>query len=557
MAEPSTVIFWGAGATASLGMRVTEEQGKFIAQLSGVENGLGPRKSLTERVSLALGNSNSPYWHGALFDLITLLGDTEASSSSIHIIDQEHLDAMARHWKRGVTEDDLRKRIMALRLIYDWPALKDVVRICPGFHSEKFKINDLFNVMDMHTPLGHGFRGDEGRFLDARRLLGAKTALKMLLHAMFYIDYQMCLDRKLPTLSQYYDFAIALGKRMQRACVGVADGFDRPQFIRGDVDFVSLNYDPIALWTQWVANRDLNRSPAVPHLGIPAVPLQIFHDMGHFIPSRRVEPSTRPALWYPMNEASAQRLNEGSAGANQRIRLTKFLFPHGCLCWRECPNCGKLSAYHGDDWNLASTSLIPPPPLKGFERRPEYPDIMQLNCADQASRREEKTVWEEGRVDARSCLHCQTLTSTHNTQTVMQSSFKQTPPSFIDEIQRDLRALVMRADHIVFMGYSLPPDDVTYRSFFAARQQRGLVQDGKPPMHCTIVGYEPKMPGWTGPTALKRSDFQPDSAVNSALDIFGIDNVRFYGSGVPHVFLDGAGHVSTQRLEELLTWPTT
>lgn len=73
----------------------------------------------------------------------------------------------------------------------------------------------------------------------------------------------------------------------------------------------------------------------------------------------------------------------------------------------------------------------------------------------------------------------------------MQSSFKARPPSFIEEIQRDLRATTMQADHIIFMGYSLPPDDVTYRAFFSARRQKG----GKD-VHCTVVGKGEDNPEW-------------------------------------------------------------
>jgi len=549
---PGTVIFWGAGATAKLGMRTTGEQGEFISNLTGA-NADSADLSLSNRLSRALGRSDDPYWRNTLFDLITILGDGDGASLNIDIFERDHLAAMARHWKPGADDDELRSRIMALRLVYDWPALKDVVRICPGARSKSFKINDLFNVMDMHIPLGHGFRADEGRFLDQRRLLGAKSALKMILHAMFYIDYHICLRDRRHVLQQYHDFAMALGKRMQDAGRGFSDGFDRETFIRGAVGFVSLNYDPIGLWAQFVANRDLNQSPSVPHVGNPCRPLQLFHDMGHFIPARRVEPKTRPALWYPMNEASAQRLNEAGSGANQSIRLNKFLFPHGCLCWRECPDCGKLSAYHGDEWNIASPSLIPPPPLKGFETRASYPDLAQFHDSEIKWIREEKEKWDDGCVDARACLHCGTLTYTHHTQTIMQSSFKQPPPSFIDEIQRDLRALVMQADHIIFMGYSLPPDDVGYRSFFAARRQRHVVND-KPAVRCSIVDYDRGKPGWTGPAELEREHFPAESPVHGALDIFGKDNVRFYGGGVPEVFLDRAGNVSAQRLEELLTW---
>jgi hypothetical protein len=42
----------------------------------------------------------------------------------------------------------------------------------------------------------------------------------------------------------------------------------------------------------------------------------------------------------------------------------------------------------------------------------------------------------------------------------------------------------MQVDHIIFMGYSLPPDDVTYRAFFSARRQRQGAQ-----VRCTVVGF--------------------------------------------------------------------
>lgn len=543
------MVFWGAGATAALDMRTTAQQTEFILALAGLAK--GSPVDLSSRVNKALGSRANGRQHDLLRDLLIILGDGVDPAVGIHVVTSEQESAMAQNWAPGTTNEDLRKRVVDLRLSYDWSALQDALRICPGVDSEQFKINDIFNVLDMHAPLGHGFRAEKGAFLDARRLLGAKAALKMLLHTMFYIDYQNCVGSPESPLEKYEQFAKWLGRRMQRTAASFTADFDRPEFIRGDVGFVSLNYDPLGLWTQFVANRELNAHPSSTGGGGSSVPLHLFHDMGHFIPSRRVEPHSRPDLWYPMNEASAQRLNEASSGCSHKVRLSKFLFPHGCLCWRECPDCGKLSAYHGDEWSLRSTSLIPPPPLAGFETRRTYPDVANLNAADRASRIPEKRLWEEGIVDARSCLHCGTMTTTEHTQTVMQSSFKQAPPSFIDEIQRDLRALVMRADHVILMGYSLPPDDVTYRSFFAARRQR---TDASHPVRCTVVGWQPSLSGIIGPPDLGSGSFAEGTAVHSAREIFGADNVRFSGEGVPGAFCDATGAVSDSRLEELFAW---
>ena len=309
--------------------------------------------------------------------------------------------------------------------------------------------------------------GGNIQFFDARRLIGAKNALLMLLITLFYVDYQVCIESKRQVLEKYKDFAILLGLRAQREGMKLAHegvAFDLPKFYRDDVGFVSMNYDPLLLWIQFVANRELNYSASVPHIGSPSMPLFLFNDLGHMIPSRSIGKREPDFPWYPMNEAVAQRLNESKVGGDHRVRLTKLLFPHGCLCWRECPDCGKLSAYHADQWDLASADLLLPPPLLAFSSS-ACPDRVKDSERDQR---------EKGRIDARGCLHCGTLNFANHTQVVMQSSFKARPPSFIEEIQRDLQAMTMQANHIIFMGYSLPPDDDNdlSRIFFCQKPTR-------------------------------------------------------------------------------------
>jgi hypothetical protein len=523
----------GCGGYCGARIRTTEGQTQFIKRITGADT---PGKPLEERVAEALGPKVAKSWHAALIDLITILGDNDAAYDSITDVNDEQLKAMRRNWKRGTSPRELRKRIVDLRLTYDWPALKSVVSICPGSATSRFKLNDLFNLLDMHIPPGFGVRApvrpasstlkkQSEQFFDARRLIGARNALLMILIASFYIDYQACISTKQKVLGQYAEFAKVLGRRMQRQGLTLSKGhLDQPAFYQGDVGFVSLNYDPIAVWLQFLANRELNGSKRVPRIGPQRVPLHLFHDFGHLIPARRIGKPDDDWPWYPLNEGAAQRLNEIRRGGDCRVRLTKFLFPHGCLCWRECPDCGKLSAFHGDEWKLNAKGLFPPPPLRAFDKGA---------CRNWITS-DELTQRKRGKVDARKCLHCGTLTYAHHTQAVMQSSYKPRPPSFIEEIQRDLRATTMRANHIIFMGYSLPPDDVTYRAFFSARRQRR----GTEKVYCTVVDWDPCNPDWYGPAALKTRTFCEASPVNAARDIFGNENVRFYGGGVPNVFLD-------------------
>lgn len=546
----NTVIFWGAGATASMGMRTTPQQASFIRHLVGDGK---VSTALQDRIEAALGSDITREWHEALHDLIDILGDDAANDKGIHSISRRQREAMRRSMPQESDDDALDGRIMALRLIYDWPALKTAKRICPAHDTKDFDLNDLFNVLDMHTQSGHGFRNEASQILTPRRLDGARAALQMLLGTMFYVDYQECIQKKRDVLNQYLGFARLIGERMQRTGRDLAQtkrDFEHPDFYVGNIHFVSFNYDPIGLWTQYIANRELNRSASVPHLGSPCVPLHILHDHGHLIPSRGIAGRGRNhSPWYPMNEAVAQRLNEAATSAGHVVRLTKYLFPHGNLCWRECPDCGKLSAYNGDKWDLASPSLIPPPPLAIFARKNEF----RVDLVPDA----EATAWNAGRIDARQCLHCGTLTSAHDGRAIMQSSFKPRPPSFIEEIQRDLRVSVMKAEHIIFMGYSLPRDDVTYRAFFSARRQRGEEVGGSP-VRCTIVGKENTLPGWHGPRSLidrrASESLTAYPTIEAAQNIFGQANVRFFGSGCPDVFLNSSHTPCPHALEKLLTW---
>ena len=544
-----TVILWGAGATANLGFQTTDQQARTLHKLAfGQERGL-----LAQRIENALGDKAIEPWTSALGDLLTVLGDgsdTQAAEEEpIVSVTAHHLDVMRRHWQLGATDDHLRNRIVALRTLYDWPALRAVINVCPGAaQHDSFRLNDLFNVLDMHGQSGHGFRAKEGEFLTPQRVVGARNALKMLLQAILYIDWHCGREAKREGLELHYDFAVALGRRMQRRGLELAGQvpYDDRRFYMGDVGFACFNWDPIALWCQFVANRNLNRSPSVPHVGSPACKLQVYHDLGHFVAGRRVKDRERGSdtPWHPMNESSALRLNDPDHGSSDRIRISKFLLPHGCLWWRECPDCGKLSSYMGDAWEWDSPTLIPPPPFKAFVRDEIF----------DRRRPEEYKAWDEGAVDARACVHCETLTYAHHTQTIMQSSFKSPPPPFLDEIKRDLRVAVQEADHIVLMGYALPPDDVDYRAFLAARRRR--TED---PVRCSVVVGKDCGRRWFGPSAWPAmlgcmpDGLPPRTTLEAARDLFGEANVRFYGGGIPEVFLDG-GRVTDAAVNKLLTW---
>ena len=555
-----TVLFWGAGATESLGLRTTAQQAEFLRALAPGHEKLDVTP-LHTRVRNALGDCVPDRWVDAFSDLLEILGEcggTNAHKVSATEIHEGQLVAMARNWGCN-DKDHLRNRIVELRRLYDWPALVAAINVCPSRAPQRrsksttalgdagFALIDLFNLLDMHHQSGHGFPDEDGTFLPPQRVLGARGALGLLVQSLSYVDWHMS-ARTCANLDHHYGFAVEMGRRMQSQGLQFAKGagpddFEELDFILSDVSVVCMNWDPVGLWAQFVANRSLNRASNVPHVGSPARRMQLYHDLGYFVAGPRVQkdhPGSK--VWQPMNISSARQLNDRNHGANVRIRVSKHLFPHGCLWWRECPNCGKLSSYIGDAWEIATKSLLPPPPLKAFA------DTIRFDSWRQDNR--ERREWDLGKVDARACVHCETLTYAHHTPVVMQTSFKTPPPPFLEEIQFEMRVVVQKADHIVLMGYSLPLDDVTYRAFLAAR----ISKHENRQVRCSVVdkqdGYESR---WLYPEDLQTMSGLPE-VVNTARGLFGPDNVRYFGAGIPEVFLGGGATVTADSVDRLLRW---
>ena len=119
-----------------------------------------------------------------------------------------------------------------------------------------------------------------------------------------------------------------------------------------------------------------------------------------------------------------------------------------------------------------------------------------------------------------------------------------------------MRVATQAANHIIFMGYSLPPDDVSYRAFFAARRQR---PEHAVKLRCSVVVGKDWGNLWHSPEEIDRllldmaNNEAPRTTLEATRDIFGKENVRFFGGGIPPVFCDG-NRVSLHRFQQLINW---
>lgn len=525
---PEVIIFWGAGATRSLGMSTTNELGKKISVLAQKQI------NVNERVQKALGSSDE-----GVCDFFTLLESEGNFENARGILDKQFLSA-----------ENGKAYYKHLTASYDWKALRELIMICPGYNSDNFQLMDLFNMIDMHLVAQQGIKikkEQEPKSISPERLSLARNTLVMLIVLIQSLAYQKVIkDRDGRTiLAQYQDFADILAKFMQEEGLYLYRDntpLNKREFYLFSYAVISMNWDPLLLWFIFNAHKKLNDSCS-PYIGQPTVPLKLFNDMGHFMGVRQVD-GNDPAVRYPMNETVVQRLNDPEH-QSRRIRIGKFYFPHGSFNWRECPYCGKLSMWLGNSWGTFSESLFPPTLL---------PDSMDINGRVRST--EEENAIKLGILDAIQCPHCGAITDTRHTPTIMQSSFKGNPPSFVEEVQRDMRITLEHTKHLIFIGYSLPPDDFIYRSLLAART---ATRNEK--VFCSIVGYQEGIPDhWITKGSneyfeyISKKNSDLNETVKQITDIFGNSvPVRVDGQGFPNVILDQeTGCVSEFKVRELI-----
>lgn len=154
--------------------------------------------------------------------------------------------------------------------------------------------------------------------------------------------------------------------------------------------------------------------------------------------------------------------------------------------------------------------------------------------------------------DSFDCAYCEQETLATHAVALWQSNFKGKPPSFLDEIDRELRAVLENARHVVLFGYSLPTDDVEYRSILSARKRRAPSKT-----FCSVVvghqGEDRWLDGDEAAHAIKSGSAKENQdTVQAAIDIFGKDSVRFYNGGIPKVFTGGGDTPDIARVTTLL-----
>ena len=417
-----TVIIFGAGATASIGFPATGTQDHLLKTFffsNSVQQFLQNEKVQKAKISKQLA--------GELFSL---------------------------------------KQATSINYRMDFPALCEYVKTF--FSEDSFTVMNLFNLLDLQRQSWFTFgRGNsDGNPYPPfypEQLEHIRRALVVLIASL--IGDAMKHAQQDNSLARYKNFFKQLAimvrqEKMKQLCNGISSVAS--DFIMSDLTYISLNWDPVILWAMFIAHKELNDCNCMywPHNKGNAK-LKIFNDFAIPLAAEPIENKPNGAKrWYPYSEAVAQRVNDPEHLLDRIVTLIRTLFPHGQTNWLLCPKCGKVSMFLGNQWDLNSTTL----PM-------ELPVAEKSICKEDMRDNAGKGNYQ--------CVHCGFSLSLADTAMLMQTVNKE-KPSFIEEIQTDMRLRIAEAERIIFVGYSLPSDDFEYRSIFAGLngKETGCSKDG-------------------------------------------------------------------------------
>ena len=319
------------------------------------------------------------------------------------------------------------------------PLLAELTAILANFFGKDTKghfncgINDVFNLIDSNLLLHNGLYSEKNKieFFELEKC--KKDVIRFLFAHFLKIikENQKANEAYQKYIHFYYELAKAEIEYTLKN--GILEN-DRSSFI-SHYSFINFNWDLYSLLPIFEANAKLNHESGH-YLSLGRNPnLRIFTDFNCEYASKDKEKE----VWYPFTESAAHIVNSEKYESSRRVVLTKCYYPHGAMNLFKCPNCAKHSYYLGD--------LT----VKGVAQ--------SLNFE---SDKKAKKLY--------SCPYCASDIRNYDFDILPQSNFK-TRNSYLESIRLSMINELRNADRLVFIGYSMPNDDVDYITMFKSLRQ--------------------------------------------------------------------------------------
>lgn len=295
--------------------------------------------------------------------------------------------------------------------------------VAERFENKDYGINDVFNLIDTALYLKTGLYSNEEK-IEYLELLQAKRELISLIFEDFKKNIEAMDDC---FYKSYVDFYYALAKRELSKKIECNIDMQKREFFIADYSVINFNWDLCSLFPIIESNRILNHENDryINKEGLPQ--LRMYTDFNYECAS-----TLNDLPWYPFTEPAAAIANSDKHMGKRRVVLLKAFYPHGLMNSFKCPKCARHSLYLGNQLEIKEVSKS----IDYNKNEPLY-----------------------------KCPNCGAEISAKDFNVLMQSNFKERN-SFLEETRIKMFCELESAEKLVFIGYSMPQDDVDYRTFF-------------------------------------------------------------------------------------------
>lgn len=306
--------------------------------------------------------------------------------------------------------------------------LKKLQKILDGrFGKDNYDVNDVYNFIDNALLMNVDLRCDD-ETIKSYDVLKCKRDLITFVFNEFINAMKENNEKNAYDYQKHVDFYYRLAKQE------LNDKFDkmlhapenRENFV-SNYAIVNFNWDFYSIFAIKEAHERLNHENArfLPIRDNPQ--LRMYTDFNCESASKY----GNDELWYPFTESAAKAVNKKEFNSNRRVVLTKAYFPHGLMNLFKCPKCARHSFYLGD--------------LKKEK-------LFDLN-------------YSEDNKDGYVCPYCKEKVTAYDFDVLIQSNFK-TRNAYFEELRLRMFSEMETAENLVFIGYSMPNDDLDYKTFF-------------------------------------------------------------------------------------------
>ena len=394
--------------------------------------------------------------------------------------------------KMSVLKDEDAETLLKLKEDAKIQQLIEFVKVM--FLKEGFVMMSFYDLIDMAVSERRGFFAPNNKEYTVEQLKQFRNSILVVLQTVFALLEKNILKNKTDDFNKlkkfFKDIAKAeLDKRIEHI---ISVDMQSKDFIFTDVEYLSTNWDVLILWAMMLAHKELNNENSrylSDKQGI--YKLKVFNDFFAYLNSKDINDSDDKD-WFPYNQTVAYRLNDTDHISDKRVILFPTYFPHGQTHWLECPVCGKMTMYIDSKFKTYT---------HGFEMR-----------CDQEYK----------------CSHCNKKLSLENSAMLLQTNYKIKSPS-LEQIQRSMRVALNNCDRIIFIGYSLPSDDVEYNSLLR------ISNANKKEAYVVLYVDNGENRFVSADEASKKCDKDTEEIIKRFTNIFGKENVKVNLAGFPNV----------------------